>query len=128
VRILLLVVLCAGALVPLSGCGSAGPPTAGGKPIGYWVEALKDPDVRLRKKAVRKLANVGAADPAAVPALTGALKDRDAGVRAEAALALLRIGPEARDAVSALKEATKDRDRTVRSHATKALEKVQGSP
>jgi HEAT repeat protein len=128
VRNLLLAALWAGATFLLLGCGKAEPPTAGGKPVGHWVEALKDPDAKVRKKAVRKLANAGAAAPAVVPALAGALKDRDPAVRAEAALGLLRIGPEARDAVPALKEATKDRDRTVRSHAARALEKVQAGP
>ncbi len=120
--------LCAGAALLLGGCGKTEPLTAGGKPVSHWIEALKSPDVKVRKRAVQKLANVGATDAAAVPALAGALKDRDAGVRAEAALALLRIGQDAREAVPALKEATRDRDATVRSYATKALEKVQGGP
>jgi HEAT repeat protein len=124
----MLVLAALGAAIFLGGCGKAEPPTAGGKSIGYWVDALRDRDAKVRKKAVRKLANVGATDPAAVPALAGALKDQDPGVRAEAALALLRIGPEAREAIPALQAATKDRDRTVRSHALKALEKVQAGP
>jgi HEAT repeat protein len=126
VRIVLLAALCAGAAL-IAGCGSQEPLTAGGKPVSHWVEALKSPDAKLRKTAVKKLANVGAADPAAVPALAGALKDRDAGVRAEAALGLLRIGPAAQEAVPALQEAArKDASPTVRAHAGKALEKVQG--
>ncbi len=127
-RAILPALLWAGMAFGLGGCGKADPPTAGGKPVGYWVEALKDRDAKLRKKAVRKLANAGAADAAVVPALAGALKDRDPGVRAEAALGLLRLGPAAREAVPALRAATKDRDRTVRSHAAKALEKVQPEP
>jgi HEAT repeat protein len=115
-------------VVPLlAGCGSQEQMTAGGKPVAHWLEALKSPDVKLRKMAVKKLANVGAADPAAVPALAGALKDRDPGVRAEAALGLLRIGPAAKEAAPALQEAArKDTNPTVRAHAGKALEKIQG--
>jgi HEAT repeat protein len=130
VRNSLLAALCAGAALLLGGCGGGQEPmTAGGKPVAHWVEGLKSPDAKVRKRAVQKLANVGAADPAAVPALAGALKDRDAGVRAEAALGLLRIGPAAKEAAGALQEAArKDTNPTVRAHAGKALEKVQGGP
>jgi len=128
VRIVLLAALCMGATVLPAGCSNNQEPlTAGGKPVSHWVEALKSPDAKLRKTAVKKLANVGAANPAAVPALAGALKDRDAGVRAEAALGLLRVGPDAKGAAAALQEAArKDTNPTVRAHAGKALAKVQG--
>jgi HEAT repeat protein len=120
--------LCAVVLVlavMATGCGKPRPLTAGGKPVSHWLQALRDPDVRVRKKAAVKLGNVGATDPAAVPALAGALKDRDARVRAEAALALLRIGPAAREAIPALAAAQDDPDPTVRAFAGKALAKVQ---
>jgi HEAT repeat protein len=109
------------------GCGkSAQPLTASGKPVGHWVEALKDPDPKTRKRAVKALGAVGKADPAAIPALTGALKDRDARVRAEAVLALLNVGPAAKAAVPALEEARRDKDATVRTYAEQALVKVRG--
>ena len=73
------------------------------------------------------LGNVGAADPAAIPALIGALKDSDAAVRAAATLALLKIGPDAQDAAEALAEAQKDKDPKVRDLAAKALQRVQGN-
>src|SRR5438552_19213794 len=117
--------LFVGLVVLLGGCGKA-PTMAHGKPVSHWVQALEDPDRQVRLKAVKALGNVGAADPAAVPALAGAVKDRDAGVRAEAVLALLKIGPDARDAVPALTEAQKDRDAKVRAYAAKALERIQG--
>ena len=121
-----LVCACVVGLVALSGgCGKEQPPTAGGKPVGYWVEALGAPDSRARRKAAFKLGNAGASEPAVVPALIGALKDRDAGVRGEAVLALLKIGPAAQEAVPALREARKDRDARVRAYANKALENVQ---
>lgn len=111
----------------LSGCGRSAPTQAGGKSVRHWVEALQSPDARLRKEAAFKLGNVGAADPAALPALVGALKDRDAAVRREAVLALLKFGPAAREAVPPLTELReRDRDPKVRSCAAKALEKLQG--
>jgi HEAT repeat protein len=108
------------------GCGQDPPPTAGGQPAGHWVQALQDHDARLRRKAAFKLGNLGTADAAVVPALTGALRDRDVGVRAEAALALLKIGPAAAEAVPAFRQAQRDRDARVRAYAARALEKIQG--
>jgi HEAT repeat protein len=94
--------------------------------VTYWVAALKDPSAKVRKTAVMKLANVGPADPGALPALIGALKDRDAEVRCQAILALSRFGPDAREAVpllTGLQE--KDANARVRSYAAQALEKLQ---
>jgi HEAT repeat protein len=113
----------------LSGCAKKHKPiTANGKPVGHWLEELKNPDPKARKKAAVALGNVGRADPAAIPALIAVLKDRDATVRDSAVLALLNIGPKARDAIPALTEARYDKDATVRSHAVKAVERVQGNP
>jgi HEAT repeat protein len=78
-------------------------------------------------KSAEILGNVGAADPAVLPALVGAMKDRDPDVRAQAALSLLKLGPAARDAEPALVEACQDRDARVREYAMKALAKVRGS-
>jgi HEAT repeat protein len=109
-----------------AGCGQTGPTLAGGKPVGHWVEALRSSDAKMRKTAVLKLGNLGSADPAALPAVTGALKDPDAAVRREAALALLRNAPAAAEAVPALTAAKTDRDPQVREYAAKALERIQG--
>jgi HEAT repeat protein len=114
------------AVVLLAGCGQPRPATSHGKPVAYWVQALQDPSVKVRKKAVQALGFVGPADPAALPALTQALRDGDAGVRAEAVLALLNLGAAARDALSALEEARNDRNAAVRAYAAKAVEKVRG--
>jgi HEAT repeat protein len=111
----------------LGGCGEQKPTTIHGKSVSYWVQALQDQDTRARKKAVAALGNVGAADPAAIPALISALKDNDAGVRAAATLALLKIGPDAQDAADALAEAQKDRDQKVREYAAKALQRIRGN-
>jgi HEAT repeat protein len=107
------------------GCHKSQPMMAHGKQVGEWVEALRAPDARARKKAAGVLGNVGAVDPAVVPALATAMCDRDPTVRVEAALALMKIGPAARDAAPALAEATKDANPTVRQYAAKALERVR---
>jgi len=111
----------------LTGCGEQKPTTIHGKSVNHWVQALQDHDTKVRKKAVEALGNVGAADPAAIPALIGALKDNDAGVRAAATLALLKIGPDAQEAADALAEAQKDKDQKVRDLAAKALQRIQGT-
>jgi HEAT repeat protein len=112
------------------GCGRDKQPlTSSGKPVSHWVEALKDPDPQKRKKAVKALGAVGAADPAAIPALVKALKDPDPRVRAESALALLNVGPAAKEAIPALEEACRDRDATVRDYAGKAISRIRnGAP
>jgi HEAT repeat protein len=112
--------------VLLSGCGRAEPTLVGGKPVDYWVQAMHDPEAKLRKKAAFKLGNVGPADPAALPALLDGLKDEDASVRSEVILALMKFGADAREAIPALTTMQqKDRDKQVRSYAGKALAKLQ---
>jgi HEAT repeat protein len=114
--------------VALMGCGcSKGTPTqAGGKPVAFWIQELKNPDAKARRHAVAKLGNVGSTDPATLSAVQSALSDADAGVRAEAILALMKCGPTAKDAIPALTEMqTKDRDPQVREYARKALEKLR---
>jgi HEAT repeat protein len=115
-----------GIIVLARGCGKGSPMLVHGKPVAHWVEALQNPNVRSRQKAVEALGNAGAADPQVVPALIGAVKDRDARVRAAAVVALLKIGPAAREAIPVLQEASRDKDKQVRAYAAKALEKIQG--
>lgn len=98
-----------------------------GKPVEHWLEAIKSPDPKTRKKAADVLGNVGPVDPRAIPALIEAVKDRDAKVRDAAVLGLSKIGPSASSAESVLEEATKDKDSTVRTHAATALERVRGA-
>jgi HEAT repeat protein len=108
-------------LLSLAGCGGQGPPTAGRK----WAEALRNPDVRLRKKAAFTLGNIGPGDAAVLPALLLALKDRDAAVRREAILALVKYGPGARDALPTLTELRRhDPDSQVRGYAARAVQKL----
>ncbi len=114
-RVLVVVILS----ISLGGCGGAQPTMAGSK----WAQALRNPDVKLRKKAVFTLGNIGPSDPATLPALLQALEDVDPGVRCEAIVALLKFGPDAKEAIPALTNVQRhDRDARVRSYATKALE------
>ena len=87
----------------LLGCSRPTDPlTSHGKPVAHWLEELKQPDAKARKKAVVALGAVGKADPAAIPALIAVVKDdRDGRVRNEAVVALLNIGPDAEDAIPA---------------------------
>jgi HEAT repeat protein len=115
-----------GSLLIGCGGGSHEPLMTHGKPVAHWLQELQKPDPKVRKKAVAALGHVGALDPAAIPALTGAVKDRDATVRSEAILALLNIGPPAKDAIPTLNEACNDKDAAVRSYAAKAVARIQG--
>jgi HEAT repeat protein len=113
-------------LVLACGCGRKQPLLAGGKPVGYWVEALHDPDPGLRQKAASKLGNVGPADAAVLPALIEALRDADPHVRCEAILALVKFGSGAKAAIPALAEVERqDTDDRVRTYAAKALQRLQ---
>src|SRR5262245_6692165 len=112
-----------GGLVALTiaGCQKAEPPKAGGKPVSYWVDALKESDAKVRKKAAFKLGNVGPTDGAALPALLGALEDADPGVRCEAVLALMKFGPPAREAIPTLEHMkARDRNAQARNYASRA--------
>jgi HEAT repeat protein len=124
-RYVCLVLLAVAGVVLASGCNRE-PVQAHGKPVTYWLEELKKPDPRARKKGVTALGHVGTADPAVIPALIEAVKDRDATVRSEAILALLTIGPDAQDAVGVLTEARNDKDANVRALAEKALARIKG--
>jgi HEAT repeat protein len=114
-------------IVALGGCkGNSGPALSGGKPIDEWLHALSDPNPKQRQRAVEKLGNVGASDPAVLSALCGALQDQDAEVRCQAALALAKSGPDAKSAVEPLKTLSRqDPDPRVRSYAAKAVESLE---
>lgn len=114
-------------LLFLSGCGSQQPTTVHGKSVEHWLQALHDSDPRIRKKAIESLGNMGADNPATVPALIGVLEDREPRVRGAAVLALLKIGPDAHEAIPALQKTLKDKDAKVRGYAAKALERIGGS-
>ena len=110
----------------LSGCGKPKTILAGGKPVSHWLEAVRDPDPRVRKTAIFKLGNVGPSDADVLPAVTTALKDPDAAVRREAILALVKFGPAAKEAAPILIDMRQhDRDALVRSHAANALKNLE---
>jgi HEAT repeat protein len=113
-------------LMLVCGCGKKTPVLSGGKPADYWVQALRDPDARVRVKAAVKLGNAGPINPDVLPALQAALDDADARVRCEAILALVKFGPLAKEAVPALASLSQqDRDGRVRQYATEAVAKLQ---
>jgi HEAT repeat protein len=92
--------------------------------IACLTGALKDPEVAVRRAAVRGLWQAG---PAAkqgdgVARLTDALGDKDDYVRAYGARALARIGPDAKDAMPALlKHLRTDPDKDIRKLSAKAI-------
>src|SRR5262245_9881008 len=117
-------------LAAFAGCNRTAAPTAkyfSGQPVEHWLEAIRSSDAKTRKRAADVLGNVGASDPAVIPALVTAVKDQDAAVRDAAVLAISKIGPLAAQAADVLREAVKDSDATVRGHAATALERVSGS-
>ena len=66
------------------------------------IETLRDPDPKVRLKAIEVLARMGADAKDAVPELIRLLEDPDEEVRKAAIRTLGRIGPAAKDAVPAL--------------------------
>jgi HEAT repeat protein len=57
------------------------------------VQALKNQNTYVRRRAADALGHIASFSSFAVPALTEALKDRDSEVRASAASALKKIAP-----------------------------------
>src|SRR5258708_13344724 len=92
------------------------PLLAYGKPVDHWLQELKKPNPKARKKAVAALGHVGTADPSALPAVLAALKGRDAGVRDEAVLTLVNIGAHAKDTLPALTQALNQKAATLPKH------------
>lgn len=92
-----------------------------GRIVTALMGVLKDPDVEVRRAAVRSLANFE--DPSTAPALREALRDADAEVRANAVEALGNIHDAASaDAIAAL---LKDPNKDVRAHAIDALTELE---
>lgn len=115
-------------VVALGGCSEQQPPSAGGKPIDFWVKSLDSPDAALRQKAARKLGNVGTLHEGALPSLIKALKDPEPLVRREAILAVAKFGPEAKQAIPALQQLQRndEEDGQLRDFAAAALKKIGG--
>ena len=104
-----LLLLCAGAF-------------AGETALQLLIKKLADPDVEVRRQAVKQLRFQGAPAKEAVPALGRAVKDEDRKVSLDAVEALSRIGP---DAVPALIEALKDQRPDVRAAGVQALRGIK---
>lgn len=118
------------AAMTIVGCGDTTIPKEkyfSGEPVEHWLEAIKSPKAKERKKAAIVLGNVGTVDPRSISALMESIRDKDASVRDAAVLGLSKIGPPAMAAEKALTEATRDPDAMVRSHAANALERLRGT-
>jgi hypothetical protein len=113
------------AMIVFCGCGQSVPPLAGAK----WAAALRDPGVRVRKKAAFALGNIGLCDTSVLPAVLAGLQDADGGVRCQAILALLKFGPAGRQAIPELdRMKQKDPDTKVRQYAARAMEQLSLRP
>jgi HEAT repeat protein len=91
--------------VPASAQGAkptTGEPTSDGRTLTEWIADLKAPAPESRNAAAYKIAGMGPAAAAAVPALIEALDDEIAAVRFPATVALGEIGPAAAAAVPKL--------------------------
>ncbi|MEK6408415.1 MAG: HEAT repeat domain-containing protein [Acidobacteriota bacterium] len=88
------------------------------------IEALKDPDNRVRYMAAQSVIRVHAEPKQVIPILIAALKDQDPQVRSEAVSALGAVGPDAKAAVPALIDSLGDRNADVLRHTIDALGKI----
>lgn len=87
-----------------------------GRPSGYWVRALADPNALVRRLAAYALGEIGPAAPKAVArALTRALEDEASFVRVWAAAALAKVDPLNPRSAVALAEGIRDGAPFVRS-------------
>ncbi len=122
--------LCGMVTLSLMGCAKSPELlSVSGKPIEFWLDALKAPstDAKQRLKAVHALSNVGPAHPQAIPALIDALEQTDPAVRDEVVLALLKIGPSAKESLVVLERVSQsDKDTQVRDLAEKAIKAIRG--
>lgn len=122
--------LCCMVTLSQIGCGKSPELlSVSGKPIEFWLDALKaaNTDAKQRLKAVHALSNVGRAHPKAIPALIEALEQTDPAVRGEVVLALLKIGPSAKEALAALDRVSQsDKDTQVRGFAEMAIKAIRG--
>ena len=101
--------------------------TYDGHGAGYWMGPLKDPDVKVRRKAIFALGVLGSDAEEAVPALASIMvDDPDFTLRIEASLALSKMGGLARPAVPALARALGDEQPLVRMNAARTLLNLGG--
>jgi HEAT repeat protein len=111
----------------LGGCGKTEPVRSGGRTASYWMQALREPDISLRRKAAVKLGPLVLTDEAALQALLAALRDADPEVRSGAAWALGTFcGPRAADVIGELRSLQQDPDARVRAAVVKAIGRLSG--
>jgi len=106
IRIIWLLSLLLAALVPNSLAQEQTRPE-----VSTLIKDLKDPDARVRFRAVLDLSSIRGTDKEAIPALIEALKDQSDSVRLYAPAALAHIG---KDAYPALVELLKNQDPSLR--------------
>ncbi len=95
-------------LLPFLAGGIGAGETSEEKPVGHWLEALKQPEPEARIEALQAIEKLGPQAEEAVPALVDTLGHGEANVRAAAAEALGAIGPAAEPAIPALIKALAD--------------------
>jgi len=96
--------------------------TLGEKAVPRAIEAVEDPETRLRAAAL--IRRIGPAAKEAVPALAEALSDEDPIVRSEVLFALGAIGPDAAEAVPQITKALDDEEVKVAYAACYALGQI----
>jgi len=96
-----------------------------GEPVEHWLEAMKAPDAKLRRRAAEVLGNVGPVDLRSITALADALSDPDRRVRDQAILGLSKLGPVAKASAPAIQKLLQhEQDPQVVAHANAALSRV----
>jgi HEAT repeat protein len=92
------------------------------------VQALRDPDQRVKELSAQAVGVIGPAAAVAVPELVRLLADPAEGLRNSACIGLAGIGPAARDALPALRKALADSSPDVRQFAQSAIHKIEARP
>lgn len=98
---------------------------AGPLAVQRLVEALRDGDPPVRRRAAWVLGVIMPLPREAIPSLGAAIRDDDPEVRRRAADALGRFGPEAASQAAALRAALTDPDPNVRFGAARSLGRVE---
>ena len=114
----------------LTGCGAKEPYRSGGRTGAYWMQALKQPDVKLRRKAALKIGPIMVTHDACRSAAIEALRDEDAQVRL-AAIRLLKVyaTSHAASVAPALRRLEQtDPDLAVRQAAKLAIQEFDKQP
>lgn len=92
------------------------------------VQALRDPDQRVKELSAQAVGLIGPAAAVAVPELVRLLADPAEGLRNTACIGLAGIGLAARDALPALRNALGDSRPDVRRFAQSAIDKIERRP